>query len=168
MVHVQSWQQCNKIDFISNIFYFCHVWFFSIVFFSVYLCSLFVSICFFIFVFLFCFCFRVVCGVIALGAEVICNRVPGLTSRQREMCRTSPDAMVAVGDGVRLASIECRHQFRNHRWNCTDISNSNSFGHVVTIGKFNWHFHRQRVSKLKSFKVAGCLMLMIFVEWVEC
>ncbi|XP_017776795.1 PREDICTED: protein Wnt-7b, partial [Nicrophorus vespilloides] len=76
----------------------------------------------------------VVSGVLTLGAEVICARVPGLTAKQREMCRSSPDAMVAVGDGVRLATSECRHQFKFHRWNCTAISNPTSFGHVVIVG----------------------------------
>lgn len=64
-----------------------------------------------------------------------CSLIPGLTSRQREMCRTSPDAMVAVGDGIRLATNECRYQFRHHRWNCTGIENPSSFGHVVIVGK---------------------------------
>lgn len=79
---------------------------------------------------------RIVYGMMTtLGAEVICGRVPGLTYRQREMCRTSPDAMVAVGDGIRLATDECKYQFRHHRWNCTAISNPNSFGHVVIVGE---------------------------------
>ncbi|KAJ8941861.1 hypothetical protein NQ318_007261 [Aromia moschata] len=62
-----------------------------------------------------------------------CTIIPGLTSRQREMCRTSPDAMVAVGDGIRLATNECRYQFRHQRWNCTGIENPSSFGHVVIV-----------------------------------
>ncbi|KAK9712767.1 wnt family [Popillia japonica] len=77
---------------------------------------------------------RVVCGVLAFSTEVFCNRVPGLTPQQRDMCRASPDAMVAVGDGIRLATSECRYQFRHHRWNCTAINNPNSFGHVVIVG----------------------------------
>lgn len=80
--------------------------------------------------------FSVYCGMVALGAEVICGRVPGLTPRQRDMCRAAPDAMVAVGDGVRLATAECTYQFRNHRWNCSHIASNNSFGHVVVVGKF--------------------------------
>ncbi|XP_022913838.1 protein Wnt-7b isoform X2 [Onthophagus taurus] len=78
--------------------------------------------------------FWVVCGVVALGAEVICNRVPGLTPQQKDMCRESPDAMAAVGDGIKMATNECMHQFRHHRWNCTAINNPNSFGHVVIVG----------------------------------
>lgn len=83
---------------------------------------------------LFRFCSRVY-GAITLGSEVFCTRIPGLTSRQREMCRSSPDAMVAVGDGIRLATTECKYQFRHHRWNCTGIDNPASFGHVVIVGR---------------------------------
>ncbi|KAJ3648840.1 hypothetical protein Zmor_020612 [Zophobas morio] len=75
-------------------------------------------------------------GVITLGSEVFCSRIPGLTSRQRDMCRSSPDAMVAVGDGIRLATSECKYQFRHHRWNCTGIDNPTSFGHVVIVGGY--------------------------------
>lgn len=80
--------------------------------------------------------FRYVCCILSLNAEVICARVSGLTAKQREMCRTDPDAMVAIGDGVRLARQECRYQFRHQRWNCTAIGNPESFGHVVVVGKF--------------------------------
>ncbi|RZC35235.1 wnt domain containing protein [Asbolus verrucosus] len=52
------------------------------------------------------------------------------------MCRSSPDAMVAVGDGIRLATTECKYQFRHHRWNCTGIDNPASFGHVVIVGMY--------------------------------
>ncbi|KAF5297916.1 hypothetical protein FQA39_LY11901 [Lamprigera yunnana] len=91
---------------------------------------------------------ELVCGVIALGAEVICGRVPGLTVKQREMCKAAPDAMVAVGDGVRLAATECLYQFRHQRWNCTGISNPTSFGHVITVDEgFNLRLTRTIVIK---------------------
>nr|UTS77842.1 Wnt7 [Nilaparvata lugens] len=77
---------------------------------------------------------RAMSSVVALGAGAICSRIPGLTGRQRDMCRQAPAAMVAVGDGVRLASSECQHQFRAHRWNCTNLHKANSFGHVVLVG----------------------------------
>ncbi|CAG9766162.1 unnamed protein product [Ceutorhynchus assimilis] len=78
--------------------------------------------------------FRIVYGVFSLGAEVFCSRIPGLTSKQREMCRSSPDAMVAIGDGIRMATDECKYQFRHQRWNCSGIENPASFGHVVIVG----------------------------------
>lgn len=68
------------------------------------------------------------------GADVFCSKVPGLTEKQREMCRSSPDAMVAIGDGIRMATDECKYQFRHQRWNCSGIENPTSFGHVVIVG----------------------------------
>jgi wingless-type MMTV integration site family protein 7 len=77
--------------------------------------------------------------VAALEAHVICGRIPGLTARQREMCRSSPDAMVAVGDGVRLGTVECQEQFRYRRWNCSAIGSVSVFGHVVVVGEYSSH-----------------------------
>uniref|UniRef100_A0A1B6CTV4 Protein Wnt n=1 Tax=Clastoptera arizonana TaxID=38151 RepID=A0A1B6CTV4_9HEMI len=77
---------------------------------------------------------RVMSSVVALGAHVICSRIPGLTVKQRDMCRAAPDAMVAVGDGIRLGTMECQEQFKSKRWNCTAIGRGNSFGHVVVVG----------------------------------
>ncbi|GBP56382.1 hypothetical protein EVAR_32252_1 [Eumeta japonica] len=37
----------------------------------------------------------------SLGAALVCARVAGLTERQRAMCRASPAAIAAVGDGLR-------------------------------------------------------------------
>ncbi|XP_076267266.1 protein Wnt-2-like isoform X1 [Rhynchophorus ferrugineus] len=78
---------------------------------------------------------RIVHGLLmSKGADVFCSKVPGLTEKQREMCRSSPDAMVAIGDGIRMATDECKHQFRHQRWNCSGIENPTSFGHVVIVG----------------------------------
>lgn len=79
-------------------------------------------------------------SVIDFGAEVVCTNSPGLIQKQRDMCRQAPDAMVAVGDGIRLATGECQYQFRHHRWNCTGIENPSSFGHVVVIGESSYSF----------------------------
>ncbi|XP_059476120.1 protein Wnt-2 [Neocloeon triangulifer] len=78
---------------------------------------------------------RVVSSVVAaLGAHVICARIPGLTPRQRDLCRTTPDAIAAVSEGARLGTLECRYQFRNQRWNCSTISSDAVFGHVMVVG----------------------------------
>lgn len=81
------------------------------------------------------FLFRVMSSVVTFGAQVICNRIPGLTIKQKEMCKGSPDVLIAVGDGVQLGLSECQHQFRNQRWNCSAVGDSNVFGHVVVLGK---------------------------------
>lgn len=40
-------------------------------------------------------------GGVSLGAHLVCARVAGLTDKQRAMCRSSPAAIAAVGDGLR-------------------------------------------------------------------
>jgi hypothetical protein len=55
------------------------------------------------------------------------------------MCRSSPDAMVAVGDGVRLGTAECQEEFQYRRWNCSAIGSGSVFGHVVVVGEYSSH-----------------------------
>ena len=57
--------------------------------------------------------------MVALGANIICNKIPGLAPKQRNICGTRPDAIVAIGEGAKLGMAECRYQFQNFRWNCT-------------------------------------------------
>jgi hypothetical protein len=45
-----------------------------------------------------------------------------------------PDAIAAIGEGTKLGLFECKHQFRNHRWNCTTLGNN--FGHIVVVGEY--------------------------------
>lgn len=72
----------------------------------------------------------------AFGAQVICNRIVGLTAGQRRICAAAPDAMAAVGHGIRMAKQECQQQFSGHRWNCTGPSSKgNPFGHLQITGK---------------------------------
>ncbi|XP_067126480.1 protein Wnt-7b-like [Centruroides vittatus] len=77
---------------------------------------------------------RSLSSVVAFSANVICNNIPGLTTTQRRLCYRRPDVIVAVGEGSRMAIMECQKQFRNHRWNCTAIGSDAVFGHVVTVG----------------------------------
>ncbi|XP_050521178.1 protein Wnt-2 isoform X1 [Daktulosphaira vitifoliae] len=69
-------------------------------------------------------------SVSAFGAQVICNRITGLTAGQRRICAAAPDAMAAVGHGIRMAKQECQIQFNSHRWNCTGPTKGNPFGHL--------------------------------------
>jgi len=96
----------------------------------------------------FFFMHRTLTSVVALGASIICNRIPGLAPRQRTLCQGHPDAMVAAGEGAKMALVECRHQFRNHRWNCSVVqaASSNSLhspgglylslGHITAVGQY--------------------------------
>ncbi|KAJ1095045.1 hypothetical protein NDU88_000216 [Pleurodeles waltl] len=82
----------------------------------------------------------VLCGdgclssVLALGASIICSRIPGLSPRQRAFCHSRPDAMVAIGRGAHLAAEECQHQFQHHRWNCTALGDRTLFGQELKLG----------------------------------
>uniref|UniRef100_A0A8C9DJL6 Protein Wnt n=1 Tax=Prolemur simus TaxID=1328070 RepID=A0A8C9DJL6_PROSS len=68
----------------------------------------------------------------ALGARVICDNIPGLVSRQRQLCQRYPDIMRSVGEGAREWIRECQHQFRHHRWNCTTLDRDHTvFGRVM-------------------------------------
>lgn len=83
----------------------------------------------------FCYCvygnFLALSSVVAFGANIICNKIPDLVPKQRSICQRRPDAIVVVGEGVKLGIQECRYQFRNMRWNCTHTRSRNSmFAHV--------------------------------------
>lgn len=52
---------------------------------------------------------RIVCS---FASSIICNRVPGLTPAQRQLCSEAPDAFIALGDGHILGAEECQHQFK--------------------------------------------------------
>ncbi len=72
----------------------------------------------------------------ALGANVICSKIPGLTPRQRAICQSRPDAIIAIGEGAERGIQECRYQFRNGRWNCTTPGHRQRlFGDEVPEGK---------------------------------
>ncbi|XP_041972067.1 protein Wnt-2-like [Aricia agestis] len=74
------------------------------------------------------------CGLgVSLGAHLVCARVAGLTDKQRAMCRASPAAIAAVGDGLRMAYAECRTQMSGYKWNCSGVGDGNDFGHVMPL-----------------------------------
>ncbi|CAH6778323.1 Wnt2 [Phodopus roborovskii] len=66
------------------------------------------------------------------SSRVMCDNVPGLVSRQRQLCHRHPDVMRAIGLGVAEWTAECQHQFRQHRWNCNTLDRDHSlFGRVL-------------------------------------
>ena len=81
-------------------------------------------------------CLRALSSVVALGANIICNKIPGLAPKQRAICRSRPDALVAMGEGAKLAQAECQFQFRHMRWNCSTLADSDSmFGYERLKGQ---------------------------------
>lgn len=67
-----------------------------------------------------------------LGSQVMCDNIPGLVNKQRQLCRQHPKVMKAIGAGMKDWISECQHQFRNHRWNCyTTARDHNLFGRLL-------------------------------------
>lgn len=73
----------------------------------------------------------------ALGARVICDNIPGLVNKQRQLCQRYPDIMQSVGEGAKEWIRECQHQFRHHRWNCSTLDRDHTvFGRVMLRSRF--------------------------------
>ena len=61
-----------------------------------------------------------------------------LRRKQRRLVRDHPGVVVAVAKGAKQAISECKHQFKNRRWNCPtkDLNRGrNLFGKIVDRGK---------------------------------
>ncbi|CAL8375890.1 unnamed protein product [Arctogadus glacialis] len=72
-------------------------------------------------------------SVVALGANIICNKIPGLAPRQRAICQSRPDAIIVVGEGAQLGINECQYQFRYGRWNCSALGERTVFGQELRV-----------------------------------
>lgn len=71
----------------------------------------------------------------ALGANIICNKIPGLAPRQRAICQSRPDAIIVIGEGAQMGIDECQYQFRFGRWNCSALGEKTVFGQELRVGK---------------------------------
>ena len=103
-------------------------------------------------------------SVVALGARIICNKIPGLAPRQRIICQSRPDAIIVIGEGAQMGINECQFQFRNGRWNCSALGEGTVFGKELKVGMllsvnvrflfkstFRWHItHHIIISGLMS------------------
>lgn len=61
-----------------------------------------------------------------------------LRRKQRRLVRENPGVLQAISRGANQAVIECQHQFRNRRWNCSTknfLRGKNLFGKIVDKGK---------------------------------
>ncbi|CAN8029305.1 protein Wnt-1 isoform X1 [Ixodes scapularis] len=60
-----------------------------------------------------------------------------LRRKQRGLVRANPGSLQAIGRGMRLAISECKHQFRDRRWNCPTpeyMRGKSLFGKIVHRG----------------------------------
>lgn len=73
-------------------------------------------------------------SVVALGASIICNRIPGLAPRQRIICQSRPDAIIVIGEGAQMGINECQFQFKHGRWNCSALGERTVFGKELKVG----------------------------------
>ena len=64
-----------------------------------------------------------------------CSQLQGLSKGQTQLCFLYPDHISHIGRGARLGVSECQWQFKNRRWNCSTVDDSNIFGPVLTIGE---------------------------------
>jgi len=99
---------------------------------------------------------RALSSVVALGANIICNKIPGLAPRQRAICQSRPDAIIVVGEGAQLGINECQYQFRYGRWNCSALGERTVFGQELRVG--------QSVSALAALRQPkGCSLLLLLL-----
>ncbi|XP_070569794.1 protein Wnt-6-like [Ptychodera flava] len=57
----------------------------------------------------------------------ICRKTRRMSGKPREICRKEPEIVEEVSKGTKLGTVECQHQFKNRRWNCT----TSSFGKIL-------------------------------------
>ena len=81
---------------------------------------------------------RALSTVVALGANIICNKIPGLAPHQRALCQSRPDAIIVIGEGAQLGISECQYQFRYGRWNCSALGERTVFGQELRVGQSVW------------------------------
>ncbi|XP_033105613.1 protein Wnt-2b-A-like [Anneissia japonica] len=68
----------------------------------------------------------------SVGSRILCENIPGLVGKQRQLCRANPDVMISLGGGARVGVEECQNQFVTDRWNCSTIEgDATVFGKVM-------------------------------------
>lgn len=55
-----------------------------------------------------------------------------LSPGQQKICQLYTDHIQAIAKGARIGTVECQHQFRQHQWNCSQVSNETIYGESIT------------------------------------
>ena len=98
-------------------------------------------------------------SVVALGASIICNKIPGLAPRQRIICQSRPDAIIVIGEGAQMGINECQFQFKNGRWNCSALGERTVFGKELKVGMLlsaKVCFQLESFSEMNTFLISVC------------
>lgn len=104
---------------------------------------------------------RALSSVVALGANIICNKIPGLAPRQRAICQSRPDAIIVVGEGAQMGINECQYQFRYGRWNCSALGERTVFGQELRVGQSGF---RLKMEVEPCVYIYMCIPLWL-LEW---
>lgn len=88
-----------------------------------------------------------------------------LRRKQRRLVRENPGVVGALVKGANMAILECQHQFRNRRWNCSTKTfhrGKNLFGRIVDRGKWMYYFFFNLVKNYFCMKVNIIEMISFF------
>ncbi|XP_018303886.1 protein Wnt-5b [Mycetomoellerius zeteki] len=67
------------------------------------------------------------------SASTICVGLKGLSQGQGKLCQLSVDHMFSVAKGAKYGVMECQHQFKDRRWNCSTVHDETVFGPILRI-----------------------------------
>uniref|UniRef100_A0AAG5CZH3 Protein Wnt n=1 Tax=Anopheles atroparvus TaxID=41427 RepID=A0AAG5CZH3_ANOAO len=87
----------------------------------------------------------------------LCYTLGALSSGQQKLCAQHTSIMPAISRGARAAIQECKHQFRNRRWNCSIVDDDTVFGPVSNIGSPEMAFvYAMAAAAASSFIARAC------------
>ena len=67
----------------------------------------------------------------------VCNSLQNISQKQKKLCIEYPDLLHSVALGAKISIEECKHQFKDMRWNCPVINDGTSvFGKILDKGKY--------------------------------
>ncbi|XP_055318181.1 protein Wnt-5 isoform X2 [Sitodiplosis mosellana] len=87
----------------------------------------------------------------------LCYKITGLSYGQQKLCASNTQIMPAISRGARAAIQECKHQFKNRRWNCSTIDDNTVFGPISGLGSPEMAFvHAMAAAAAASFVARAC------------
>ncbi|XP_040163849.1 protein Wnt-5 [Anopheles arabiensis] len=87
----------------------------------------------------------------------LCYTLSALSGGQQKLCAQHTSIMPAISRGARAAIQECKHQFRNRRWNCSIVNDDTVFGPVSNIGSPEMAFiYAMAAAGASSFIARAC------------